>query len=254
MLKYLITLFLPILLSCSVLPKSALIRDTRDAGTAFKVVYKNKKYIISAGHVCDSNKYMYINNIKLKVIASVNQYYDYCILENNDKVKLKTFKVASTLKINEKISLDAFSKNKKGKLIHNTETGKVIGVIHANMLPVPVLCDPKYKCAAFEFIPNFIVSDVKATFGNSGGPVLNSKQEVVGSISGGMNGKTLITPISAVLDYLEGEYNIDIHILFEMVKVDEIAAEFCGNLKPLVNKKGFYTFSVFCVENDGKTK
>ena len=148
--------------------------ETIRSGSGF--VYKvedNKGYVITSYHVIEgySNIYVY-NNDKKKIKASIldyDEYTDIAILIVENKLDLKEVVIGDSnkIKIEDKViaigSLDLgrLNSKSKGKII-NTEKQITVDTTHGSSNL------------------NLIELIIDVTYGNSGGPLLNKDNEVIG--------------------------------------------------------------------------
>lgn len=167
------------------------------SGTGF--VYKldsSKNYIVTSYHVIEgySNIYVY-NSDKKKIKASVlnyDEYTDIALLTIEDQLDLKEIVIGDSSKIKEKDKVYAI-----GSLdLENIESkGKVIDI------KKEITIDTTHGSSNL----NAIELDVDVTHGNSGGPLLNNKSEVIGMVFVKEENKNIAyaLPINFVMDIAE---------------------------------------------------
>ena len=167
------------------------------SGTGF--VYKvdsGKNYIVTSYHVIEgySNIYVY-NSDKKKIKASVlnyDEYTDIALLTIEDQLDLKEIVIGDSSKIKENDKVYAI-----GSLdLENIESkGKVIDI------KKEITIDTTYGSSNL----NAIELDVDVTHGNSGGPLLNNKSEVIGMVFVKEENKNIAyaLPINFVMDIVE---------------------------------------------------
>lgn len=167
------------------------------SGTGF--VYKldsSKNYIVTSYHVIEgySNIYVY-NSDKKKIKASVlnyDEYTDIALLTIEDQLDLKEIVIGDSSKIKEKDKVYAIGsldlENIKSK-------GKVIDI------KKEITIDTTHGSSNL----NAIELDVDVTHGNSGGPLLNNKSEVIGMVFVKEENKNIAyaLPINFVMDIVE---------------------------------------------------
>ena len=111
-------------------------------GTAFKMKYKGKTFILSAGHVCQGDSTVILDGVVRKVLYTIDDdNLDYCVIEAEDEKRLTTFYPAllktKTMKKVTTIGLPGIYRNHPVKLEgyiivsqeYPTKNGNTIGII-----------------------------------------------------------------------------------------------------------------------------
>lgn len=141
------------------------------SGSGFTYKTNNgKNYILTAYHVIDSSDYIYIYNKQKKRakanIVFIDEYNDIALLSIDDKLGLKDCKLGSSSKVNigDEIYIIKTSIDSKD----------FIKVTKGSILSLDSIED------IFDY--DSIELSVETEFGNSGGPLLNKNNEVIGMV------------------------------------------------------------------------
>ena len=146
--------------------------DYKSEGMGF--VYKikdNSNYIITNYHVIDENEEIYVYNLneeKIKAeIVNYDKYTDIALLKIEDKLNLREVKInKNNVKSGDNIYYFNINSNK-------IEKGKVLN------LDTEIFLETSYGNSYY----NGIEIEANITEGNSGGPIINKDNEVIGLIA-----------------------------------------------------------------------
>jgi S1-C subfamily serine protease len=176
-------------------------RISTSSGTGFFCLYEGKQYIITNAHVVNYGTYIQVKLAEAKYptkypakVKVIGRDCDLAIIEVSDPEFLKTVQY---LELSDALIKPGDKVKTVGFPIGGEECSETNGVISRN----------EYSTYAFSQFLLFNTSiDAKISPGNSGGPVLNEKQEVVGVVhQGNPDGKTLgqMIPLPILRHFLE---------------------------------------------------
>lgn len=142
---------------------------TSGSGFVYKIE-NNKNFIVTSYHVINNYNKIYVyNRNKGKIEAKVfkyDEYTDIAILLIEDKLNLKEIKIGNSEKIKEKdkvyavgtpIGIENINKTSKGSILTENKEIKINGINYDS-----------------------IEINIDVDYGNSGGPLLNKDNEVIG--------------------------------------------------------------------------
>ncbi len=167
----------------------------KSIGTGFKVQYKDKIYLMSAQHVCDlfiKDNYPLVDTefglITTKVL-SVSGNSDLCLLQapqellrNPDAIPISE----ENLKKGDSIKVIGFPHGMFKLIVHDTYIGK-----------------QKLKYTGYVFHNQLLdASNYFAIPGQSGGPVMNERSELVGVLVFKNKDKGLFVPLHFIKEFL----------------------------------------------------
>lgn len=167
---------------------------TSGSGFVYKIE-NNKNFIITSYHVIDNYDEIYVyNNKKEKIGAKVfkyDEYTDIAILLIEDKLNLKEINIGNSEKIKEEdkvyavgtpIEIENINKISKGNILSKNKEIKINGINY-----------------------NSIEINIGVDYGNSGGPLLNKDNEVIGMMFVMEEDKKIgyALPINFVMDIVE---------------------------------------------------
>lgn len=230
------------------------VEDGYQTGTAFKLKYKGKIYIITAGHVCEDFPTMEIQDKEVRVLSSRFDEVDLCILADNEEVKLPVHTpVTDFNKDFNQLKLDAYSYNAvMGVFVRDIYFGRAYVAYGPEFRSREALCDPRTECISFEYHTYRVSTDIRTVKGNSGGPVIDvASKEVLGvMILTNTNSLGLFTPIDLVLKEIDGTLVKPVTINAEWELFGKTGDSWCKKhgieTKPLIARTGYKSFNIFC--------
>lgn len=166
------------------------------SGTGFKYkVDGDKNYIVTSYHVIEGYNDVYVyNSDKEKIKASIlnyDEYTDIAVLTIEDKLDLKAVVIGDSSNINEEDKVVAV-----GNLDLENINSKTIGKIIDTEKEITI--DTTQGSSNL----NAIELDIDVTYGNSGGPLLNKDNQVIGMMFVKEENKNIAyaLPINFVMD------------------------------------------------------
>ena len=176
------------------------------SGTGF--VYKvdsDKNYIVTSYHVIEGYSDIYVyNSGKEKIKASIlnyDEYTDIALLTIEDKLNLKEVVIGDSNEVKEtdkvyaigSLDLENLNRKSKGKVIDNEKEITMQTTHGSSNL-------------------NAIELDIEVSYGNSGGPLLNKNNEVIGMMFVKEENKNIAyaLPISFVMDIVRKLENYEL--------------------------------------------
>ena len=143
---------------------------SKGMGFVYKIE-KNINYIVTSYHVIDNSEIIYVYNLdndKIKAqIVDYDKYTDLALLKIDDKLNLKEIKISNN-NVNKSDEVYYFDIDNNIR-----EKGKVLSLNNE------IFLETSYGNSYYEGIS----IDGNISEGNSGGPVLNKKNEVIGLIA-----------------------------------------------------------------------
>lgn len=167
------------------------------SGTGF--VYKvkdNKNYIVTSYHVVEGYNEIYVYNSDKKktkaIILNYDEYTDIAVLKIQDKLNLKEIGIEDSDKVNAHDKVKAIGNSLGLENINNISHGKIIN----NKKEVTI-----ETARGFSDL-NTIEINIDVSYGNSGGPLLNKNNKVIGMMFVKEENKNIAyaLPINFVMD------------------------------------------------------
>lgn len=166
-------------------------------GTAFKVTYRGKIFLMSAAHVCEAITDKLLielakDHLVTSKILAQKPEYDICIMQlpvslrgNQDVIQFSN----TELKLNDTLRVHGFPNGSFKILIES----KYLGKMRERVAP---WVSPSADLGIIDYF---------AIPGQSGGPVLNQQNKLVGILIAGEidGGRSLFIPLWAIIAYLD---------------------------------------------------